>query len=146
MEGKQFFYEFGKLLYKVDSFYSECAKSFGVKENLLWVLYALNDGDEHSQTEISTSWDIPKSTVNTIIKELEKKQYVKLEQIKGEKRELNILLTNSGKHFANKLLKNVYEMEKNVFTNLSDNAKQINTHLTEILKLLNKERRNGKNE
>ena len=52
MDAKGFFYEFGKLLYRIDGFYDEFAKKSGVKPNLLWILYALADGKEHSQKEI----------------------------------------------------------------------------------------------
>ena len=93
MDCRKSFYEFGRALYKIDGFYAEYAKTSGVKENLLWVLYALNDGNKHSQKEICESWDLPRTTVNTIVKELEEEGYVVLSQIKGEKRELELALT-----------------------------------------------------
>ena len=115
MTSKEYFYEFGKLIYKVDGFYAEYAKKFDVKENLLWILYALNDGKDHSQKEICDSWDIPRSTVNTITKELEGEGYVTLSQIKGEKRELRLKLTDEGKEYAESLLSELYEIEAIVF-------------------------------
>ena len=66
MNSKMFFYEFGKLIYRVDGFYAEYAKEARVKENLLWILYALNDGGEHSQKEICDS--SKKKVYNEIIK------------------------------------------------------------------------------
>ena len=67
---REFFYRFGKLIYKIDYFYAEIAKKSNVKPNLMWILYALDDGKSHSQKEISLSWDIPITTINTIVKEL----------------------------------------------------------------------------
>ena len=116
MNSRTFFYEFGKCLYGVDGFYAEYAKKFDVKENLLWILYALNDGGQHSQKEICDSWDLPRSTVNTIMKELETDGYVSLSQIKGEKRELNVSLTDKGQKYAEELLAELYEIEKRVYT------------------------------
>ena len=116
MNSRSFFYEFGKCLYGVDGFYAEYAKKFDVKENLLWILYALNDGKQHSQKEICDSWDLPRSTVNTIMKELETDGYVSLSQIKGEKRELNVSLTDKGQIYAEELLAELYEIEKRVYT------------------------------
>ena len=116
MNSRSFFYEFGKCLYGVDGFYAEYAKKFDVKENLLWILYALNDGGQHSQKEICDSWDLPRSTVNTIMKELETDGYVSLSQIKGEKRELNVSLTDKGQKYAEELLAELYEIEKRVYT------------------------------
>ena len=116
MNSRMFFYEFGKCLYGVDGFYAEYAKKFDVKENLLWILYALNDGKQHSQKEICDSWDLPRSTVNTIMKELENGGYVSLSQIKGEKRELSVSLTDNGQKYAEELLAELYEIEKRVYT------------------------------
>ncbi len=136
MTSKTFFYEFGRLLYKIDGYYAEYAKKSKVKENLLWVLYALNDGNEHSQKEIADTWDLPRTTVNTIIKELEEDNYIELSQIKGEKRELNVILTSSGKKYADDLLKDLYKIENYVFdklknTNALDELKEILDKLNE---------------
>ena len=78
MNSRSFFYDFGRALYHVDSFYDEFAKQSNVSSALLWVLYALNDGNSHTQIEISNDWELPKTTVNTVIKEIQKNGYVDL--------------------------------------------------------------------
>ena len=85
MNSKSFFYDFGRALYHVDAFYDDFAKQSNVSSALLWVLYALNDGKSHTQIEISNDWKLPKTTVNTIVKELEQNGYVELIPIKGKK-------------------------------------------------------------
>ena len=120
MNSRKFFYQLGKNLYHIDGFYAEYAKKCNVKENLLWILYALNDGEKHSQKEICDTWDLPRSTVNTIMKELESDGYIFLSQIKGEKRELNVQLTDTGKRYAEELLFDLYKIEKGVFDTLSN--------------------------
>ncbi len=137
MNSKDFFYQFGRLLYQIDGFYSDFAKDYGVKENLLWILYALNDDKDHSQKEVCENWGLPRSTVNTIMKELERDKYITLSQIKGEKRELQVRLTDSGQEYADKLLKNLYAIEKEVFENLEYNTNLIKS-LEEILTKLYK--------
>ena len=97
MNSRKFFYDFGRALYHVDSFYDDFAKQSNVSSALLWVLYALNDGNSHTQIEISTDWELPKTTVNTVIKEIQKDGYVELVPIKGKRREMSIILTESGK-------------------------------------------------
>ncbi|MCQ2797222.1 MAG: MarR family winged helix-turn-helix transcriptional regulator [Bacilli bacterium] len=136
MDSKMFFYEFGKILYKIDGLYAEYARSSGVKENLLWILYALNDGKLHSQKEICETWDLPRSTVNTIMKELESDGYVELTQIKGEKRELHVILTKRGLDYASNLLSGLYEIERKTYAELpSDDV--LNT-MRDIHEILNK--------
>ena len=53
----------------ITGIYSLMAKKIGIKENTLTLLYALDDGKTHSQIEISREWLIPKTTLNTIVKE-----------------------------------------------------------------------------
>ena len=129
MNEKNFFYELGRLIYQIDGVYESYARCSKLSSpNLLWILYALNDGNEHSQRQICDDWDIPRSTANTIIKELEEKGYLSLHQIKGKRRELNIRLTSLGKDYAEELLKDLYKKEKEVYQNL--------TSPEEIIKIL----------
>lgn len=132
MNSRKFFYSFGKLLYNIDGYYTMYAKRYRVKENELWILYALNDGNEHSQIEISQNWDIPKTTINTIIKQFEKVGYVELIQIKGEKREMNIKLTKDGREYAEKLLSDLYLLEKKLYSSFTFDAGNLLNELTEM--------------
>ena len=68
MDSREFFYRLGRIIYKIDNHYSDIAKSENVKQNLLWILYALNDGEKHTQKQISEEWDLPLTTINTIVK------------------------------------------------------------------------------
>ena len=125
MKSREFFYDFGRALYRVDSFYDEFAKQSNVSSALLWVLYALNDGNPHTQIEISNDWELPKTTVNTVIKDIQKDGYVELVPIKGKRREMSIILTESGKAFADKVLSNLYKKEAEVFKSLSSEEQEI---------------------
>ena len=62
------------------------------------ILYALADGVPYSQKQICDEWGIPRTTVNTIIKDWEKKGLVSLSPIPGKRREMNILLTAAGQN------------------------------------------------
>ncbi len=139
MESKEFFMRFGKAIYNIDGFYDEIAKQSKVKTNFLWILYALNDQKPHSQKEICRDWSLPRSTVNTIIKEMEKDGYVELEQIKGEKRELNICLTDKGHELADNLLKDLYEFETQVYEKIKNTANRLINDLENFKKVLYKE-------
>ena len=118
MNSRSFFYDFGRALYHVDSFYDEFAKQSNVSSALLWVLYALNDGNSHTQIEISNDWELPKTTVNTVIKEIQKNGYVDLIPIKGRRREMSIVLTESGKNYADSILSDLYKKEAEVYKTL----------------------------
>lgn len=137
MNAKQFFYDFGKALYHVDAAYDEFAKQSGVASpTLMWILYALNDTREHTQREICNDWALPKSTVNTIMSQLKQSGYVELVPIQGKRREMTVVLTESGKAYADVLLKDLYEKEAEVFRHLDENELQITAFLNKITKLL----------
>ena len=125
MNSREFFYDFGRALYHVDSFYDEFAKQSNVSAALLWVLYALGDGNPHTQIEISNDWELPKTTVNTVIKEIQKDGYALLVPIKGTRREMSIVLTESGKKFADNVLSDLYKKEAEVFKSLSSEEQEI---------------------
>ena len=140
MNVKQFFYEFGREFYKIDAYYAAFARRSGVQPRLLWVLYALNDGESHTQKEICDTWILPRTTVNTIVKELEAEGYVVLSQIKGKKREMNVTLTKAGKAYADEKLARLYEIENRVFDSLTEVDKQVIEHLKTLVRGLEKER------
>lgn len=137
MDAKKFFYDFGKALYRVDAVYDDFAKDSGVvSPTLLWILYALNDGGEHTQREICVDWSLPKSTVNTVMMELKKNGYVELVPIKGKRREMTVVLTQSGKEYADPLLATIYEREAEAFTKLNADEKNVAQYLAKISELL----------
>ena len=136
MNAKSFFYDFGRALYHVDSFYDEFAKKSNVSSALLWVLYALNDGNSHTQIEISNDWELPKTTVNTVIKEIQQNGYVELIPIKGKRREMSIVLTESGKNYADRILSDLYKKEAEVYKTLRSEEYEVVDLLERIAKKL----------
>lgn len=96
---------------KCDGVYYEIAKCTGVKENTLVLLYALSDGKSHSQKQICGDWLIPKTTLNTVVKECVIGGYITLLTEKQSK-EKTIRLTESGKKFAQMVTKKMNEAEE----------------------------------
>lgn len=136
MDARQFFYDFGKSLYHIDAVYDDFAKSGKVAPTQLWILYALGDGNPHTQREICEDWDLPKSTVNTVVGDLKEQGYVELIPIKGKRREMTVLLTESGKAYADCLLKPLYEKEAAVFHELNATDRKVIETLEKLARLL----------
>lgn len=144
MNERDFFYEFGKLIYQIDGVYENYGRNSKISPpTLLWILYSLNDDKEHSQKQICDDWSIPRSTANTIIKELEEKGYIDLSQIKGKRRELNISLTKSGKDYADALLKDLYFKEKEVYKEIQNPEETLRVlkSLTEKMLIISNEKK-----
>ena len=96
---------------RMDGAYYYFARRSGAPENLLALLYALEDGKPHSQKEICEDWLIPKTTINTIVKEQIAAGRITLRAGKG-KREKIICLTESGHAYAQKALQGICEAER----------------------------------
>ena len=115
--------------------YEEWAKEQGLSANGVLVLYSL--GEENAsctQKSISQKWCIPKQTVNTILKDFQKKGYVEMILQPEDKRNKLIRLTDSGKLFAGKIIgrlrkRELYVMEKMGLENIrsmNDNLERYN--------------------
>ena len=55
---------------RIDGAYYYAARKSGMGENEMNLLYTLDDGNEHSQHQLSTELMIPKTTINTVVKGL----------------------------------------------------------------------------
>ncbi|HIS02987.1 MAG TPA: MarR family transcriptional regulator [Candidatus Pullichristensenella avicola] len=87
---------------RMDGAYYYFARRSGVPENLLALFYALADGKPHSQKEICEDWLIPKTTVNTVVREQVAAGHMTLRA--GEGREKIICLTETGRAYADRAI------------------------------------------
>ena len=104
---------------RADGIYHRLARRIGIKENALALFYALSDGEMHSQKEICDEWMIPRSTINTIVRECVENGYIKLEKSTRAK-EKELLLTQMGKQYANDLMCKLFSAEQEAFTNTAN--------------------------
>ena len=84
---------------KIDGAYYLFARKRGAKENELTLLWALDDGQPHTQQQICRDWLIPKTTVNTNVKALAAAGYLELLPAR-DGREKQIALTPAGRVLA----------------------------------------------
>lgn len=106
----------------MDGVYARMAKKLGMKETVLTLLYALDDGAPHSQIEICREWMIPKTTLNTIVQECVQKGTAELVP-GGHGKEKQIVLTPAGQEAA-KALHILYEMEERAYLDTMENREE----------------------
>ena len=94
---------------KLDGAYYLWARRHLLKENTLYVLYALDDGKPHTQAQIARDWLIPRSTVNTVVKELVALGYARLTKLNDKEKWVE--LTAEGESYAKAALKELYDAE-----------------------------------
>lgn len=99
---------------RIDGIFYQWARHSGAKENTLSLFYALSDGQPHSQKEICDEWLIPRTTINTIVKECIQEGLVTFDTNTHGKEKL-LLLTESGKKLAEEKLQGLCSSEQKAF-------------------------------
>ncbi len=94
---------------RINGAYYLWARRHSLKENMLTLLYALDDGERHTQMQLARDWLIPKTTVNTLVKELVDGGYAALTFADGKTKEIS--LTASGEAYAKQALGALYRAE-----------------------------------
>ena len=100
---------------KQTELYGEWAKRHGMNYNTMMILYALDRAGAQTQKEIAEGWMIPKQTVNTVVKDLERQGYLRFENGRNQK-EKSICFTPAGKLFVEGHMRELYEIEERTMT------------------------------
>ena len=88
---------------RVDGIWYLLARKSGMKVNTISLLFALDDGKAHTQKQICEDWIIPRTTINTVVKEC-------VEQIDRSKEKL-VRLTEKGMQYTQQVLELFYRSE-----------------------------------
>ena len=104
-----------RLISRINGGYYIWAKKHGLQENKLNVLYALSDGKTHTQTEISRTFLIPKTTVNSVVKKLEEEGLI---ESGGSRKSRQICLSCKGKKYAFATLDTLFKAEHTAMEHL----------------------------
>ena len=96
---------------RIDRVYDTIAKENDSIDTAQLLLYALDDGEPHSQKSLCDEWFFPKTTLNGVTKKLREEGLLTLEKIPGKRREAFIVLTDQGKEYARQLLAPCYAFE-----------------------------------
>lgn len=98
---------------RVTELYGDWARQHGMSYNLLMTLYAIKQNQPCTQKQIAREWMIPKQTVNTIVKDLERQGFVCFSSGRDQKEKL-VSFTQAGNAYAAKTLEELYQMEDRV--------------------------------
>lgn len=110
--------EIGKLssaVNRITGLYQNWAVENGVLYGVVQVLYVLYFYDAATQKQISETCEIPKQTVNNVIRQFKKDNYITLISDSADKRQKNIVLTQSGREYAKNTLAPFFQLNGKVF-------------------------------
>lgn len=109
----------------VDDIYVSYAKSVGLSFLGLIILETINNNPNGcTQKEIVEKLNLPKQTVNVIIKSFLDQGYIDLKEVSSDRRNKEIKFSKQGKDFANKVLGNLSEAEVKVMEKLTYEQRQ----------------------
>lgn len=100
---------------KCTALYVQWASKHEIGYPELIVLYALHTMKNLTQKEIREGFGLLKQTVNTVIRDLKKRGFVILEPSKEDKREKFVLLTESGKNYAQEIIEPLLNTEEHIY-------------------------------
>lgn len=118
---------------EMNKIYADWAKKHDISYNAMLVLYSLWNGEIYcTQKMICEQWMLPKQTVNSILKDFEKKGLVYLDSSIYDQRKRGIRLTDAGIEYAKPIIPTLQKLETTVMEKLGDekaNAIITNTSL-----------------
>lgn len=110
-------------------------------EAAVWILYALRDGKkDFTQKQLSELWLFKKQTINSALKVLLKKNFVRLEFFLENKKNKRIILTSDGEAYIKERLDAIIKAEQRALETLDENEfKQLFTTLKKYSSFLDDE-------
>ena len=118
--------ELNQLCNENDGIYHDIAQSYGLSDSIYWILYILYNSDTPvSQTELCNNWFYSKQTVNSSITSMIKKDWVVLQVIPGTRNRKNIVLTEAGQRFCDKVIGETQVIEQNAFSRISEEEREL---------------------
>ena len=120
--------------------YEEWSKSQGMSYNNLMIFSAIyeHQGD-CTQKTLRDKWFLPKQTINSILKDFERKKLIRLVQSPGDKRNKFIKLTKSGTRQAEKVVPALRTLELEVLKAMGhERVERFNTDMACFISLFQK--------
>lgn len=113
--------KFNKIYKEMDIIHHNYAKSCGISDMAYWILYSIAESDEcFTQRDFCRSWFSAPQTVNSALKDLEKKDIIRLEAVPGNKKNKWIKLTENGTKFMDSFIVPIIDAESMSFAALSN--------------------------
>lgn len=111
---------FNQIYKEMDIVYHGYAKGCGLSDMAYWILYSIAESDGYfTQRDFCNDWFFAPQTVNSALKDLEKKDIIFLEAVEGNKKNKLIKPTANGKKFIESVIIPLMEAECESFESLS---------------------------
>ena len=105
---------------EMDEIYHSYAKDQGVSDSALWLMYSIYESSAPcTQKDLCAAWHYPPQTVNSVLKNLEKKGCVTLETTPENHKNKLIFLTKQGRKLLEEVIAPLIHAEEQAFQYLT---------------------------
>lgn len=119
---------------ELEALYHHASLKLGLTDSASIVLYTIHDnGEDCLLSDIYKQSGISKQTVNSAIRNLERKHIIYLEQHSG--RAKKVVLTDAGKEYVQKTVARLFDAEAAAFASWTED--EINAHIGYMEKYIN---------
>ena len=123
-ETQKYISAYNQLLKECNAIYHAAAMNAGVSDCAYWILYTVQDSSRsYTQSEICGAGFMPRQTVNSALKKLERDGYLTLKRREGKLGKC-ICLTETGKSFVQKHIIPVMLAEEKACNQFTDQEKE----------------------
>lgn len=122
MRREELIIRMGRAMSQMNGVYAKAEKLMGLNPYLSKVLYALSFGEGITQSEICDAYEMPKQTVNNIVKRLVEKGFAEVRCDDTNRKNKPIVLTEEGNEFADYVLAPMLLFEKRVLTDMGEES------------------------
>lgn len=145
MNIKSYIKQLDEQMKEYDSIYHDFAVKYGLSDTAMWILYLISDESECcTQQGLCRQCHFPKQTINTALNSLVKNGYAELEPISGARNSKRIIITESGRRFAETTTDKLKRAEDRAYSRFSDD--ELNAYLDMTARLNQYIREEIKNE
>ena len=135
---------FNQLYKEMDEIYHLYAKRCGISDAAFWLLYSLHEAGasrvQYTQRELCAEWHYPPQTINSALKNLERKGLLSLEPVPGNQKNKRIVLREAGQRLVEQIIVPLVRSEQKSFRELPEEERSALLSLTrKYVELLRKE-------
>ena len=129
-----FWKDFNRLYNENGQLYHRVARSCGLSDCALWLLYTLRSEEAPlTQTQLSEQLSLPKQTVNSALKKLVEEGVLRLEAADGNLKNKRVCLTEAGEAFLRRTVDRVFGVESAAAARLTEEERSALVALSQKL-------------
>lgn len=121
MKNKSQLIQFNQIYKEMDTIYHTYAKSIGLSDTVFWILYCISEQEEAlTQRDLCKAWSFAPQTLNSALKEMEKRGLISLDPVLGNRKNKCLRLTADGERLVVEAILPLMRAEGESFSVMSE--------------------------